>query len=154
MAEPAVKHRPNGARDQSLGTLVSQAISDVSLLLKSEIELAKLELRKDAIRLGIGGALVGMAAFAGSLILIFAGFGYAYGLSAALAIPLYAGFFCTAGTCAFVAVVAVLIGRTRFRKLSGLAKTRRTVQDDLALLKRDDDNAAVSAAPTDQRAAR
>jgi hypothetical protein len=138
MAEPSVKHRPDGARDQSLGTLVSQAIGDVSLLLKSEIELAKLELRKDAIRLGTGGALVGVAAFTGCLILIFAGFGYAYGLSAALAIPLYAGFFCTAGTCAFVAVVAILIGRTRFRKLSGLQKTRRTVQDDLALLRRDE----------------
>ena len=149
MAEPAVKHRPDGARDQSLGTLVSQAIGDVSLLLKSEIELAKLELRKDAIRLGIGGALVGMAAFVSCLILIFAGFGYAYGLSAALAIPLYAGFFCTAGTCAFVATTAILIGRTRFRKLSGLQKTRRTVQDDLALLKRDD-AAAVKAAREDQ----
>jgi len=149
MAEPAVKQRPDGARDQSLGTLVSQAISDVSLLLKSEIELAKLELRKDAIRLGIGGALLGMAAFVGCLILIFAGFGYAYGLSAALAIPLYAGFFCTAGTCAFVAVVAILIGRTRFRKLSGLQRTRRTVQDDLALLKRDE-TAAVKATAGDQ----
>jgi Putative Actinobacterial Holin-X, holin superfamily III len=149
MAERSVKHRPDGARDQSLGSLVSQAIGDVSLLLKSEIELAKLELRKDAIRLGIGGALVGMAAFAGCLILIFAGFGYAYGLSAALAIPLYAGFFCTAGTCAFVAVVAILIGRTRFRKLSGLQKTRRTVQDDLALLRRDD-STAVEAVSGDQ----
>ena len=149
MAEPSVKHRPDGARDQSLGTLVSQAIGDVSLLLKSEIELAKLELRKDAIRLGIGGALVGTAAFAGCLILIFAGFGYAYGLSAALAIPLYAGFFCTAGTCALVAVVTILIGRTRFRKLSGLQKTRRTVQDDLALLKRDE-AAAVEAVSGDQ----
>jgi Putative Actinobacterial Holin-X, holin superfamily III len=149
MAEPVVNQRPGGARDQSLGTLVSQAIGDVSLLLKSEIDLAKLELRKDAVRLGIGGALLGIAAFVGCLILIFAGFGYAYGLSAALAIPLYAGFFCTAGTCAFVAVVAILIGRTRFRKLSGLQKTRRTVQDDLALLKRDD-TAAVPAAPGDR----
>ena len=149
MAEQAVKHRPDGARDQSLGTLVSQAISDVSLLLKSEIELAKLELRKDAIRLGIGGALVGMAAFVGCLILMFAGFGYAIGLAHAVAIPVYVGFFCAAGTCALLAVVAGLIGYRRFSKLSGLRKTRRTVQDDLALLKRDD-AAAVKAAPEDQ----
>jgi uncharacterized membrane protein YqjE len=142
MAGPAVKHQPDGAREQSLGTLVSQAISDVSLLLKSEIELAKLELRKDAIKLGIGGALLGMAAFVGCLILMFAGFGYAYGLSAAAAIPLYVAFFCVAGTCVLLAVVAGLIGARRFRKLSGLRKTRRTVQDDLALLKRDDGTAA------------
>jgi Flp pilus assembly protein TadB len=142
MAGPAVKHQPDGAREQSLGTLVSQAISDVSLLLKSEIELAKLELRKDAIKLGIGGALLGMAAFVSCLILMFAGFGYAYGLSAAAAIPLYVAFFCVAGTCALLAVVAGLIGARRFRKLSGLQKTRRTVQDDLALLKREDGTAA------------
>jgi uncharacterized membrane protein YqjE len=142
MAEPAVKHQPSGARDQSLGTLVSQAISDVSLLLKSEIELAKLELRKDAIKIGMGGALIGMAAFAGCLILLFLGFFYAFGLSAAASIPLYASFGCVAGTCLFLALVAGLIGARRFRKLSGLQKTRRTVQDDLALLKREDGTAA------------
>jgi len=142
MAEPAVKHQPNGAHDQSLGTLVSQAIGDVSLLLKSEIELAKLELKKDAIRLGIGGALVGMAAFAGCLILMFGGFAYAYGLSAAAAIPLYAAFGCVALTCLFLAAVAGLIGVRRFRKLSGLRRTRQTVQEDLSLLKREDGAAA------------
>jgi Putative Actinobacterial Holin-X, holin superfamily III len=149
MAEPAVKPQLGGARDQSLGTLVSQAISDVSLLLKSEIELAKLELRKDAIRLAIGGALIGMAAFVGCLILMFAGFGYAIGLAHAAAIPVYVGFFCAAGTCALLAVVAGLIGARRFRKLSGLRKTRRTVQDDLALLKRED-AAAVQLAPKER----
>ena len=46
-------------------------------------------------------------------------------------------------------MVAVLIGRTRFTKLSGLKKTRRTVQDDLALLKREE-TATASPAPRDQ----
>ena len=61
-------------------------------LIKCEIDLAKMELKKDAIKLGMGGALVGMAAFAGCLILLFGGFAFAYGLSAAAAIPLYAAF--------------------------------------------------------------
>ncbi len=38
--------------------------------------------------------------------------------------------------------LAVLIGATKVRKLSGLRRTRRTVQDDLALLRRDDAAAA------------
>ena len=146
MAEPAVKHQPDGARDQSIGSLVSQAISDASLLLKSEIDLAKLELRKDAVKLGIGGVLIGMAAFVGCLILMFAGFGYAYGLSAAAAIPLYVAFFCVAGSCLLLAAVAGLIGARRFRKLSGLRRTRQTVQEDLTLLKRDDGAAVQPAA--------
>jgi Putative Actinobacterial Holin-X, holin superfamily III len=138
MAEPAVKRPADNARQQSLGSLVSLAVSDVSQLIKCEIELAKLELKKDAFRMGIGGALIGMAAFVGCLILMFAGFGYAYGLSAAAAIPLYVAFFCAAGTCALLAGVAGLIGARRFRKLSGLRRTRRTVQDDLSLLRRED----------------
>src|SRR5258708_38995606 len=98
MAEPAVKHQPDGARDQSIGSLVSQAISDASLLLKSEIDLAKLELRKDAVKLGIGGVLLGTAAFVGCLLLMFAGFGYAYGRSAAPPIPLSGAFSCAAAS--------------------------------------------------------
>jgi uncharacterized membrane protein YqjE len=135
MAEPAVRHHANGARDQSIGSLVSLAVSDVSQLVKCEIDLAKLELKKDVTRLGMGAALVGMGAFVGCLILLFAGFGLAISLAHALHIPVYAGFFCVAGICAFLAGLALLIGLMRFRKLSGLRRTRRTVQDDLALLK-------------------
>jgi uncharacterized membrane protein YqjE len=138
MAEPAVKRPADNAREQSLGSLVSLAVSDVTTLLKCELDLAKMELKRDATRLGIGGALVGMAAFAGCLILIFGGFAYAYGLSAAAAIPLYAAFGCVAGTCLFLALVAGLIGYRRFSKLTGLRRTRQTVQEDLSLLRRDD----------------
>ena len=145
MAEPAVKRPADNAHEQSLGNLVSLAVSDVTTLIKCEIDLAKMELKKDAVKVGMGAALVGMAAFAGCLILLFGGFAYAYGLSAAAAIPLYAAFGCVAGTCLFLALVAGLIGYTRFRKLSGLRQTRQTVQEDLTMLKREDGAAAAPA---------
>jgi uncharacterized membrane protein YqjE len=141
MAEPAVKHHADGARDQSLGSLVSLAVSDVSQLVKCEIDLAKLELKKDVIRLGIGGALLGIAAFVGCLILVLLCFALAYGLIT-LGIWSWAAFLIVAGLCAVLAGAASLIGLMRFRKLSGLRRTRRTVQDDLALLKRDEAPAA------------
>jgi uncharacterized membrane protein YqjE len=137
MAEPAVKHHADGARDQSIGSLVSLAVSDVSQLVKCEIDLAKLELKKDVTRLGIGGALLGIAAFVGCLILVLLCFAFAYGLIT-LGIWSWAAFLIVAGVCAVLAVLAVLIGVMRFRKLSGLRRTRRTVQDDLALLKREE----------------
>lgn len=137
MAEPAVKRQSDGARDQSIGSLVSLAVSDVSQLLKCEIDLAKLELKKDVTRMGIGGALLGIAAFVGCLILVLLCFAFAYGLIA-LGIWSWAAFLIVAGVCAVLAALAVLIGIRRFRKLSGLSKTRRTVQDDLAMLKRED----------------
>jgi uncharacterized membrane protein YqjE len=148
MADPAVKRPADNTHEQSIGSLVSLAVSDVSTLLKCELDLAKMELKKDATRLGIGGVLVGMAAFVACLILIFGGFAYAYGLSAAAAIPLYAAFGCVAGTCLFLALVAGLIGYTRFRKLTGLRRTRQTVQEDLSLLKRDEGASAQPAPRT------
>jgi uncharacterized membrane protein YqjE len=116
---------------------VSLAVSDVSQLVKCEIDLAKLELKKDVTRLGIGGALLGIAAFVGCLILVLLCFALAYGLIT-LGIWPWAAFLIVAGLCAVLAGAASLIGLMRFRKLSGLRRTRRTVQDDLALLKRDE----------------
>jgi hypothetical protein len=142
MAEPAVKYHADGARDQSIGHLVSLAVSDVSQLVKCEIDLAKLELKRDVIRMGIGGALLGMAAFVGCLILVLLCFALAYGLIT-LGIWSWAAFLIVAGLCAVLAGVAVLIGKTRFSKLSGLRQTRRTVQDDLTLLKREEAAPAV-----------
>lgn len=147
MAEPAVKRQADGARDQSIGSLVSLAVSDVSQLIKCEMDLAKLELKKDVIRLGIGGALLGLAAFVGCLILVLLCFAFAFGLIT-LGIWSWAAFLIVAGVCVVLAGLAVLIGLRRFRKLSGLSKTRRTVQDDLALLKREDGTPAQPAPVT------
>ena len=55
MAEPAVRRTSSGAADQSIGDLVSVAARDISQLVRYELDLAKLELKADAKRLGIGG---------------------------------------------------------------------------------------------------
>ena len=143
MAEPAAKSRADGAQDQSIGSLVSLAISDVSKLFKAELDLAKIELKDDLRRVGIGGALLGIAAFVGCLILVLLCFAYAYGLIAA-GIWAWAAFLIVAGTCVLLAALAVLIGYLKFRRISGLRLTRQTVQEDLTLLKREE---PVSSAP-------
>ena len=127
--EPAAK--------ESLGDLVALAVSDVTQLVRDEVDLAKLELKADAKRIGIGAVLFGMAAFVGCLVLMVLSFAYAYGLMAA-GIWGWAAFLIVAGTYVVLAALAVLIGFTRFKKLTGLRKTRTTVSDDLALIKRDD----------------
>lgn len=142
MAGPAV--RGNAVSDntgpgqqQSLGDLVALAVSDITALVKCEVDLAKLELKQDARRLGVGGVLLGVAAFVGCLVLMLLCFAYAYGLMAA-GIWAWAAFLIVAGTCVVLAVLAVAIGLFKFRKLTGLRKTRSTVSDDLALIRRDD----------------
>ena len=136
MAGPTFTGQEPAAKE-SLGDLVALAVSDITQLVKFEVDLAKLELKEDARRLGIGGVLLGMAAFVGCLVLMVLSFAYAYGLNAA-GIWLWASFLIVAGTYVLLAALAVLIAITRFKRLTGLRKTRSTVSDDLALIKRDD----------------
>jgi uncharacterized membrane protein YqjE len=146
MAGPATRHAPGyRASEQSVGELVSLAAADVSQLLRCEIELAKLELKNDIRRVGIGGALLGVAAFIGCLVLVLLCIAFAFGLHA-LGIWTWAAFLIVAGVCVLIALGAVAIGYTKVRKLNGLSRTRRTVSDDLTLLRKDEGAADGAAA--------
>ena len=124
----------SGANGESLGQLVSLAVRDVSQLIKWEIDLAKLELRDDIKRLGISGAMLGVAAFIGCLVLVLLSFAAAYGLIAA-GIWDWAAFLIIAGAYVLVAGTAVLIGMQKMRRLSALRRTRTSVQGSIAMLR-------------------
>ena len=141
MARSAAPESLGNDSEPSIGDLVAQAIRDVTLLVRCELALAKLELREDAKRLGLAAALLAITAFTGCLILVLLCFAFAYGL-VALGIWTWAAFLIVAGVCLALAALAVLIVIVKVRGVSGLGKTRQTVQQDLALLKRDDDSAA------------
>ena len=141
MARSAAPESVANDSEPSIGDLVTQAIRDVTQLVRCELALAKLELREDAKRLGLAAALLAITAFTGCLILVLLCFAFAYGL-VALGIWTWAAFLIVAGVCLALAALAVLIVIVKVRGVSGLGKTRQTVQQDLALLKRDDDSAA------------
>lgn len=125
-----------GANRESLGELVSLAVRDVSQLVRWEIDLAKLELRDDIKRLGISGAMLGVAAFVGCLVLVLLSFAAAYGLITA-GIWNWAAFLFVAGAYVLVAVIAVLVGVRKVRRLTALRRTRASVQGGLAMLRHD-----------------
>jgi len=142
MAERVIRATEETGQE-SLGDLVALAVSDISQLIRYEVDLAKLEIKADLRKLLFGAALVGFAAFACCLVLMLLCFGYAFGLAAAGAWGgLYAAFFWAALTFAILAVLAALVGKTIFRRLSGLPKTRGTVSGDLAMIRRDDGESA------------
>jgi uncharacterized membrane protein YqjE len=126
---------PVGA-DQSLGDLVALAAKDVSQLIRYEIDLAKTELREDVRRVGLAAGLGGFSFFFGCLVLVFLGFAYAYGLIAA-GVWGWAAFLIVAGTCVVFAAAAVGIAYLKVRKLSGLRLTKKTVTQDLGMLRRE-----------------
>ena len=141
MARSAAPQSLGNDSEPSIGDLVSQAVRDVTQLVKCELALAKLELRDDAKRLGLAAALLAITAFTGCLILVLLCFAFVYGL-VTLGIWTWAAFLIVAGVCVLLAGVAVLVVIVKVRGVSGLRKTRQTVQEDLALLKRDDETAA------------
>lgn len=57
--------------DRSIGTIIKDLTADLSMLLRSEIALLKLELKEAAAKLGGGAAMMGAAVFLGLIGLAF-----------------------------------------------------------------------------------
>jgi hypothetical protein len=129
--------RPEGADgQQSLGELVALAAKDMSSLVRYEISLAKSELKMDARRIGIVAGIAVVGLFVACLIVVLLCFALAYGLVAAFDIPVYAGFLCTVGACLVIIGVAGLIAYLIIRRVTGMKMTRKTVMDDIGMLRR------------------
>ncbi len=136
MAEPAAA-RPAEEKDRSFGDLVSEAIKDLTQLVKYETDLAKAELRADLQRLGLSGALLAVAAFTCFLVLVMLCFAMAAGLIAA-GVPAWAAFLIVAGTLVLLAAICAGIIYLKVRRMTLLRQTRESVQEDLALVHRDE----------------
>lgn len=129
--------RPDGADgQQSLGELVALAAKDISSLVRYEITLAKSELKMDARRIGIAAALAVVGLFALCLIVILLCFALAYGLVAAFAIPIWAGYLCTVGACILLIGAVGLVAYLFIRRLNRMKMTRKTVMDDIGMLRK------------------
>ena len=122
--------------DQSLGDLVALAAQDVSKLIRYEIDLAKTELKDDVQRIGLAGALSGVAAFVACLVLVLLSIALAFGL-VALGIWAWAAFLIVAGVYVLFAALVLGIAYLRVRRLSGLSKTRKTVTEGLEMLRQE-----------------
>ena len=136
MAEPAVRRVPSSATDQSIGDLVSVAARDISQLLRYEIDLAKLELKSDVKRAGIGAALGAVAVFSICLVLMLLCFAFAYGLYA-IGAPggLWGAFLWTTLAVGLLIVLALGVAALILRRLKLMSRTRRTLAEDTSLLR-------------------
>lgn len=135
MADQAVRRTSESVPDQSIGDLVSVAARDISQLVRYELDLAKIELKSDAKRLGISVGLLVVALFTACLVLMLLCFAFAYGL-VALGIWEWAAFLIVAGTCLVLIGGAALIAVRMVRGIDGLSKTRTSVADGISVLRR------------------
>jgi uncharacterized membrane protein YqjE len=121
--------------DMSIGELVKVATGSVSQLVKSEIELAKLELKDDAKRAALGSTLFAVAGVTAAIVLVMLSFTVVYVLIT-LGVWDWAAFLIVAVLYALLGGALVGIGLRRMKKMSGVSRTRRTVKEDIAMLRR------------------
>ncbi|WP_433465261.1 phage holin family protein [Spirillospora sp. CA-128828] len=125
--------------DKSVGELVALASSNISNLIRAEMDLAKLELKADAKKAAIGGASFSAAGLIGGLIVILLSIAFAYGL-VGLGIWHWAAFLIVAAVYGLLAGLLVLFGKWRMGKIEGAKRTRKTLKDDLSALRRRGDS--------------
>lgn len=136
MAEPGTA-RPAEVDDRSVGDLVSEAISDLTRLVRYETDLAKTELLADVRRVGVSAGLAATIVFTSFLMLVMLCFALAYGLQT-LGVWDWASFLLV--TVALILLAGAFAGiiYLKVRRMDRLRKTRESVQGSLALLRREE----------------
>lgn len=119
--------------ERSLGELVSSATKDLSTLMRQEVELAKLEIKRDVVKAGKGAGLLGAAGALGGLGGILLSVAAAYALN--LVVPTWVAFLLIGALYLLLAGLLALLGKKKLTTISPPTKTIETVKDDLAWAK-------------------
>jgi fatty acid desaturase len=121
--------------ERTLGQLVADATRDISSIMRSEVALAKAEMRADAKRAGLGAgmfAVAGVFAFLALILLLIAA---AYGLVAAGLAP-WLAFLIVALVLLIVGAVLVFVGKSSLDKLNGKPERAiRSTQETIAAVR-------------------
>jgi uncharacterized membrane protein YqjE len=115
-------------RQASVGELTSKVTTDLSELVRKEIELAKVEVREESRRAGRGAGMLGGGGFAAYLALFFLSVALMFLLNRAIATDWAA--FVVGMFYLFVAVPLILRGRRELKTISGAPQTVETVKED------------------------
>jgi hypothetical protein len=138
-ASPSGVGRPVGAPEtpggeRTLGQLVSDASKDLSTIVRSEVALAKAEVKRDVVAGAAGAAMfvvAGVFAFLALILLLIAA---AYGLVAA-GLSAWLAFLIVAGALLLIGLVLALVGKSRFGKVGPPERTIRSTKETVAALK-------------------
>jgi fatty acid desaturase len=123
------------AVERTLGQLVADATHDISSIVRSEVALAKAEMRADAKRAGTGAGMFAAAGIFAFLALILLLIAAAYGLVAAGLAP-WAAFLIVAGVLLLVGVILVLVGKHNIDSLKGKPERAiRSTQETIAAVR-------------------
>jgi hypothetical protein len=120
--------------EASLGELVATATRDLSSLMRQEVELAKVEIKRDVVAAGKGAGMFGGAGFAGLMALLFLSVSAAYGI-AHFDVPLGCAFFAVGAIYLLLGAALALKGKKSIGKVGPPTRTIETLKDDAAWAK-------------------
>ena len=112
--------------DRSLGELISEVTTDLSTLMRQELELAKAELQQTATRAGKGAGMLGGAAVAGYFVLLFVSVALWWAIGTATGLGWSAVI--VAVIWAVIGAVLYAAGRKSLKSVRGLPRTTDTVK--------------------------
>ena len=112
--------------ERSLGDLISEVTTDLSTLMRQELELAKAELQQSASRAGKGAGMLGGAAIAGYFVLLFASIALWWAIGAATGLGWSA--LIVAVVWGIIAAVLAITGRNSLKSVRGIPRTADTVK--------------------------
>jgi len=124
-AAGATSGRHADVGDVSLGELFSHVTSDLSTLMRQEIELAKAEITTEVKKAGKGAGMLGGAGYAGHLTVLFISFSAWWALAAAIGHIGWAALI-VAVIWGVIAAVLALNGRKQLRSVN--PKPERTIE--------------------------
>ena len=119
------------ATDQSIADIVREALHDAQELVRSEIALARTEVRQEVKRLGAGAAALAGAAVAGLLGLIFLFTTIAWAISELAQWPVWAGFGIVTLIALLAAALLVAMGRRRLAGAPHMPLTLDTMKENM-----------------------
>ena len=131
------------ADDRSLGELVASATRDLSSLVHKEVELAKVEIKKDLSAAGKGAGLFGGAGLTGLFALLFLSAAAAYGIGALIGFGW--GLLIVGLAYLVAAAVLGLSGKKKISQVGPPERTLSTVKEDIAVVKSSASGARTSA---------
>ena len=120
-------------QNASLGDLVAAATQNLSTLMKQEVQLAKIEIKREVVAAGKGAGLLGGAGALGALGGIFVSIALAYALNEVL--PTFLSFLLVGVVYLVVAGLLALVGKKSLSKVGPPEKTIATMKDDVAWAK-------------------
>lgn len=111
--------------ERSIGEILGDVTTDLSVLMRQELELAKAELKQTATRAGTGAGMFGGAAVAGHMVLLFLSLALWWALGDAVGLGWSAVI--VAVIWAIIAAVLAVMGRSQLERVRGIPATTETV---------------------------